>query len=84
MAKYIKGIEDRPLRTPNTECQIVVYLRDLSITDEDDVVAEFKLDYANYYDRKKLGRITFWAVMNGHLVETVALKDADIPEVKSK
>lgn len=81
MTKYVKGIEDRPLRQPNTECFIMVYLRDLSKPDADDVVAEFKLDYANYYDRKKLGRITFWAVMNKHLVETVALSDADIPEV---
>jgi len=83
MTKYFKGAEDRPLKAPNTECQIIVYLRDLSSNEEDDVVQEWKLDYANYYDRKKLGRITFWAVMNSHLVETVAVKDVDLPEVKS-
>jgi hypothetical protein len=82
MAKYFKGAEDRPLKAPNTELPIVVYLRDLSKTDdEDDVVAEFKLDYANYYDRKKIGRITYWAMTNNHYVETISVKDAE-PEVK--
>jgi len=79
MTKYIEGIEDRPLKRPNTEpLPIIVYLRDLSKPDiEDDIVKEWRLDYTNYYDRKKLGRITFWALDNNHLVETIAVKDAE-------
>ena len=80
--KYVKGIEDRPLKEINTTKIIMVYLRDLNSNEEDDVVAEFKLDYGNFYDRKKMGRITYWAITNNHLVETIALSDADQEPVK--
>lgn len=83
MAKYFPDAEDRPLRTPNTDLPIIVYLRDLSkVDEEDDVVKEWRLNYANYYDRKKIGRITHWALTNNHYVETIALKDAEPAEVK--
>jgi hypothetical protein len=85
MAKYVKGAEDRPLKQINTSLPIKVYLRDLNAPDEaDDVVAEYDLDLANFYDRKKIGRITHWAATNQHLVETLAMSDAiqDEKEVK--
>lgn len=76
--KYRRGDENRRLSETNTHCPIYVFLIDLQ--DNDNVVATFELDYANYADRKRLGRITFWAVTNGHSVETMAKSDAT-PEI---
>lgn len=78
MSKFRKGVENLPLKEINKSMPIMVFVRDLrKPADEDDVVGEYKLDYANYEDRKHLGRITFWAVTNHHLVETLAVVDAE-------
>lgn len=74
-SKYKKGDENKPLREINTHCPVIVFLIDLQ--NNDDIVAQFELDYANYADRKRLGRISFWAVSNGHSVETMAKKNAE-------
>lgn len=74
MAKYYLGAENKRLEEFNTHCPIKVFLIDLQNSDE--VVAEFDLDYANIADRRRLGRISFWAVMNNHSVETMSKKDA--------
>jgi hypothetical protein len=76
---YRKGVENLPLPKINKHMPIIVYIRDLNAPEENDVVGEYKMDYANYEDRKHLGRLTFWAVTNHHLVETIALADADQP-----
>ena len=78
--KYRRGDENRRLDEINTHCPIYVFLIDLK--NNDDVVATFELDYANYADRKRLGRISFWAVQNGHSVETMSKADAE-PEIIS-
>lgn len=78
--KYIRGAENKRLDEINTHCPIYVFLIDLK--NDDDVVATFELDYANYADRKRLGRISFWAISNGHSVETMAKGDAE-PEIKN-
>ena len=57
------------------ESSYYVFLIDLK--NKDEIVAQFELDYANFADRKRLGRITFWAVMNGHSVETMYKNDAE-------
>lgn len=74
MAKYTKGAENAPLKEINTHCPIKVFLIDLN--DDDNVVATFDLDFANQADRRRLGRISFWAVCNNHSVETMHAKDA--------
>lgn len=78
--KYRLGDENKRLENINTHCPIMVFLIDLQHDDE--VVLQLELDYANYADRKRLGRISFWAVMNGHSVETMAKSDA-MGEVKN-
>lgn len=74
--KYAPGVENK--YTPyNSYCPIYVTIIDLKNNDE--VVFEQELDYANAADRKRLGRLTFWAVMNGHSVETMHREDSQPP-----
>lgn len=75
--KYILGAENKRLEEVNNHCPIYVTIIDLK--NEDAVVYETELDYANFADRKRLGRITFWAIMNGHSVETMNRIDAEPP-----
>lgn len=74
MSEYKKGVENLPLRQVNTSMPIMVYV--INLKNDDEIVQELQLDYASFEDRKHLGRITFWAVSNGHSVETMSLKDA--------
>ncbi len=74
-AKYRKGDENRRLEEIITHCPIFVFLIDLQ--NDDEVVAQFEIDYGNFADRKRLGRITAWAVMHGHSVETMSKDDAN-------
>lgn len=75
--KYFPGAENKRLEQVNNYCPIYVTIIDLK--NNDNVVFETELDYANFADRKRLGRITAWAVMNGHSVETMARADAEPP-----
>lgn len=77
--KYYIGAENKRLDQVNNYCPVYVFMIDLA--HEDEVVFQTELDYANYADRKRLGRLTFWAVQNGHSVETMAKADA-LPEYK--
>jgi len=74
MPEYKKGVENLPLRQINTSMPIMVYVIDLK--NEDEIVQQVQLDYANFDDRKHLGRLTFWAVTHEHSIETMSLKDA--------
>lgn len=74
MSEYKKGVENLPLRQVNTSMPIMVYV--INLKNDDEIVQEVQLDYASFEDRKHLGRITFWAVSNGHSIETMSLKDA--------
>lgn len=76
--KYKKGDENKRLTEINTHCPVYVFVIDL--VNNDDIVYQIELDYANYADRKRLGRLTAWAVMHGHSVETMAKSDAE-PEI---
>jgi hypothetical protein len=79
MAKYERGAENKKLEEIITYLPVLVFLIDLAT---DDTVATFDLDYGNYADRKRIGRITAWAVMNNHSVETMNRKDAEPPYIK--
>lgn len=78
--KYVKGAENKRLDEINTHCPISVFIIDLQHQDE--IVYQTELDFANFSDRKRLGRLTAWAVMNGHSVETMNRNDAEPPFVK--
>ena len=75
MSEYRKGIENIPLLNPNTDCPIVVFLIDLKNNDE--IKKKKELNLANHEHRKYLGKLTFWAVTNGHSVETMSASDAN-------
>lgn len=72
--KYKSGIENLPLRQINTHCPIIVIVTDL---ETDEIVQTLELDYAKIDDRKWLGRLSFWAIMNSHSVETMSKADAE-------
>lgn len=80
MPEYRNGVENVPLREINKTLPIMVMIYDLKT---DNLVKEEKLDYGNFEDRKHLGRLTFWALSNHCTVETIAMIDADQPEVKT-
>lgn len=73
--KFRPGVENIPLRQINTKCPIIVFVIDLRNNDE--ILAEYRLDYANFEDRKHLGRITYHAVSNHLSVETMSIEDAE-------
>jgi hypothetical protein len=75
--KYTPGAENKRLEQVNNYCPVYVMIIDLMHQDE--IVYQTELDYANYADRKRLGRLTFWAVQNGHSVETMNKLDAEPP-----
>lgn len=71
--KYRQGIENVPLREINKSCPIIVIVTDL---ERDEIVQTLEMDYAKIDDRRHLGRISFWAISNGHSVETMSRSDA--------
>jgi len=75
MAEYRKGIENIPLRHPNTSKAAMVIVYDLR--NNDNPIVEKKIDFADPEDRKWIGRITFWAMENHCSVETIAMVDAE-------
>lgn len=72
--KYRDGIENFPLPEVIKDLPMIVILTELST---DKIVGTLELNYSNVNDRKHLGRITAWAVTNGHSVETMSRKDAE-------
>jgi hypothetical protein len=72
--KYNPGDENKRLAEVNTYCPVKIFIIDLQ--HNDDIVFETELDFANHADRKRLGRLTAWAVMNGHSVETMHRESA--------
>ncbi len=80
--KYKRGDENKRLDEINTHCPIIVFLIDLQHDDE--IVYQLELDYANYADRKRLGRLCFWAVMNGHSTEVMHKNDSEPPYLENK
>jgi hypothetical protein len=75
MVVYRKGAEAVPLQQINRSLPILVIVYDLK--NDDKVVEEKRIDYANFEDRKYLGRISFWAFNNHCSVETISLADAE-------
>ena len=82
MSQYRKGAENVPLPRINTSLKALVVVYNL--LDEDKVVIERQIDYADIEDRKWLGRVTFWAMTNHHSVETMAMIDAEAPTIENK
>lgn len=72
--QYRPGDENKRIENYVTHCPIMVFIIDLKNNDE--IVYQVELDYSNHADRKRLGRLTFWAVMNRHSVETMHKSDA--------
>lgn len=77
MPKYTPGAENVPLRRVNTSMPALVIVYDLN--NDDNVVLEQRIDFANFEDRKWMGRVTFWALTNHHSIETIAIVDAEPP-----
>lgn len=75
MAEYRQGMENIPLRQINTSKPALILVYDLR--NDDKIIEEKRIDYANHEDRKWLGRITFWAMENHCSVETIAMVDAE-------
>lgn len=75
MAEYRKGIESVPLFRDNHDCPIIVFVIDLK--NDSNVVDQKELNLADPAHRKFLGKLTFWAVSNGHSIETMSVKDAN-------
>lgn len=67
-----KGAWDIPLQSFVKSFLMVVSVIDLK---DDKVIQKFDLDYGNYEHRKFLGRVSYWAMSNGHAVETMSAKD---------
>lgn len=76
---YKKGIEQIPIREIITTFPIIVFVIRL---EDDDVVDQIEFDYSKIEDKKHLGRLTAWALMNGHYLEIMNKKDVDQPFVK--
>jgi hypothetical protein len=73
------GDEFKPLKEFNTHFPAHVFVLDLK--DDRVVIKHGQFDYANFDDRKWLGKLTFWALSQGYSIETVAAKDVE-PEWK--
>lgn len=71
MAEYKEGIENIPIIR---DLPIFVMIHDLK---KDEVIQEIRLNYNDHEDRKRLGRLTFWAINNHCTVETIAIVDAE-------
>jgi hypothetical protein len=80
MPEYKRGIENIPLQKINTSMPIMVIVYDL--LNDDNVVIEKQVDFANYENRKWLGRLSFWCYTNHHSMETIALADALADTIK--
>lgn len=65
----LNGPESIPLRDHNQEFPMKVTVID--IKNDDKVLREETIDYANHEHRKWLGRVTYWACTNGYAVETM-------------
>lgn len=75
MPPYRKGAENVPLQKINTKMMVLVLVYDL--LNDDNIVIEEKIDYADYESRKWLGRLSFWCYTNHHSIETISLIDAE-------
>lgn len=49
---------------------------------DDEIERQETIDYGNFDHRKWLGRITFWAISNGYVVETMSKVEFDKMEKK--
>lgn len=78
---YQKGIENIPIREVITSFPIIVLVIRL---EDDGVVDQIEFDYSKIDDKKHLGRITAWALMNGYYLEIMNKKDIDRPYVEEK
>jgi hypothetical protein len=82
MSQYKPNSENIPLRQINTSMPALIVVYDL--LNNDNVALEKRIDFANYEDRKWMGRITFWALTNHHSIETIAIVDAEAEMTENK
>lgn len=68
----LHGPEDMPLREYVKTFPMVINVYDLKT---DKIVRHEKIDYSNFDHRKWLGKISYWAAMNGCSVETMSAED---------
>lgn len=67
-----KGPWDAPLKDYVSSLPMTV-----AVYDGEELIKEENVDYGNYEHRKFLGRITFWALSNGYIVETSRTEKGD-------
>lgn len=60
------GPEFAPLRHFNKECKILVLVK----SKNGDIIRQENMDYGKPDDRIWLGKLSYWAWTNGHVVET--------------
>jgi len=73
------GVENIQPPEPITRLIITVFVIDL--LNDDNVVHQEDLDMSFVVDRKRIGRLTAWAVQNNYSIETMAKSDAEAPTV---
>jgi hypothetical protein len=66
MKRMDSGPESIPLMNPVTDFPLTVRV----FNDNDEMIKEDTIQYANPQHRKWLGKITYWACSNGLTVET--------------
>lgn len=67
-----RGPEDLPLREYVKDHRLVILVYNL---DNDVVLRKETINYSEPAERRWLGKITYWASVNGHSVETMSEKD---------
>lgn len=72
MVEYKEGAENSPVQQVLPILAIVYSLRE-----GDKVVVEKRFNYANFEDRKALGKLSYWAYSNHCSIETIAVIDAE-------
>lgn len=64
------GAWDMPLRKVVESFPLIITVYDTTDKEEDKIINTEEIDYSNREHRLWLGRITFWAVNKGYVVET--------------
>lgn len=78
---YKKGIEQIPIHEIVTTFPIIVFIIRL---EDDDVIDQIEIDYSKLEDKRRLGKLTYWALNNGHYLELMNKKDIDKEYVNEK
>lgn len=72
-----KGPEDLPLKEYVNNHILIILVHDLNKNpdNENTIFRKEKINYSEPAERRWLGKITYWASVNGYSVETMSEKD---------